>query len=89
MAEVNQYALPLKELLEVLIKHIDIHEGEWSLAIGFQVGVGGFGPTPEQTFPGATVTVHQVGIQRFISTTETPGPGSIIVDAAKVNPKKK
>lgn len=88
MADVNQYTVPHRELLELIIKHLDIHDGQWNLMLGLGVGSGNFGPAPDQTFPGVMVTVNQIGIQR-IGPGVTQGPGSIVVDAAKVNPRKK
>ncbi|MGA3306965.1 MAG: hypothetical protein ABSC26_13325 [Stellaceae bacterium] len=89
MAEVNQYTLKHLELIELLIKHTDVHEGLWTLMLGIQVQPGNFGPNPEQTFPGMAMTVAQIGIQRHAVGAPTTGPGVIVVDAAKVNPKKK
>jgi hypothetical protein len=88
MAEINQYTLTHKELLEALIKHTDVHEGQWSLLVGMAVGTGNFGPTPEQASPGVMVTLNQFGIQRVIAGIPV-APGSIVADAAKINPKKK
>ncbi len=86
MAEAKQYTVTLNEIVELIIKKIDIHDGQWNLLLGLQVGVGKFGPTPEQTFPGASVAISQVGIQRVEPGTPIDGPGVIVVDAAKVNP---
>jgi hypothetical protein len=87
MADVNQYALPLRELIELIIKANNVHEGQWSLLLGFQIATGMFGPTPEQAFPGAAISVNQIGIQRHPPGVPTTGPGVIVVDAEKVNPK--
>jgi hypothetical protein len=89
MADVNQFTIAHQELLELLIKHLGIHEGQWSLMLGLGVGSGNFGPTPNQTFPGVMVTVNQIGIQRLAPGMPQGGPGSVVVDAAKVNPKKR
>lgn len=88
MADVNQYAVTHKELLELLIRHNNVHEGQWTLMVGMQIGTGNFGPTPEQSNPGIMATINQFGIQRILPGI-TPGPGSVILDAAKLNPKKK
>ena len=90
MPEVKQYTLTHKELLELLIKLNNVHEGRWSLLVGMSISTGMFGPAPNQTFPGAAVTFSQIGMQRENSgTTNAPQPpGTIILDAAVVNPPK-
>ena len=88
MAEVAQYVLSHKELLEILIKENDIHEGHWSLTIGFQIGVGPQGPSPDQVFPGVSIAVNQIGIQRIPEGQQTSGPGNIVVDAKVTNPAR-
>jgi hypothetical protein len=87
MADINQYTLPLREVVELIIKANNIHEGQWSLLLGFQVATGAFGPTPDLSFPGAAVSVNQIGIQRHPAGVPTTGPGVIVVDAEKINPK--
>jgi hypothetical protein len=89
MAEINQYSVSLRELIELIIKANNVHEGLWSLSVGFGIGIGTFGQTPDQLFPGASVTVSNVGIQRHPPGAPTTGPGVIVVDAAQVNPKAK
>ena len=89
MAEITQYTLTHVELIDLIIKQNDIHEGKWALLLGIGVGTGMFGPKPEETFPGAVVTVNQIGIQRILPGAPSPGTGSVIVDAAVVNPQKK
>ena len=89
MPEINQYTLTHKELLELLIQQNGVHEGRWSLLIGMAISAGMFGPDPAQTFPGAAVTFNQIGIQRFVPGSTPEGPGSIVLDAAVINPKPK
>jgi hypothetical protein len=87
MAEINQYSVSLRELIELIVKANHVHEGLWTLAIGFNIGIGNFGQTSDQIFPGASVAVGNVGIQRHPPGAPTTGPGVIVVDAAKANPK--
>ncbi len=87
MVETNQYTLSHKELIELIIKQTGVHEGRWSLMLGLAIGTGNFNITPEQTAPGVMVTIPQIGIQRLIEG-QPVGPGSVIVDASVVNPKK-
>lgn len=91
MPEINQYTLTHRELLELLIKHNNVHEGKWSLLVQLAMSAGMFGPTTDQTFPGVAVTFNQIGIQRASagSGTDPQKPGVIILDAAAVNPKPK
>jgi len=86
MAEATQFTVDLKKLIELLIKNNNIHEGQWTLMLGIQVGPGNYGPNPEQLFPGVAVSFNQVGIQRLAPGEATKGPGAIVVDAAEVNP---
>ena len=82
MPEISQYLLTNKELLELIIKQADIHEGRWTLMANFGVGAGNYGPSPDQIAPGALITINQIGIQR--SSPNTPVATS--VDAAVANP---
>jgi hypothetical protein len=82
MPEANQIVFDNKELLELLLKKADVHEGKWILQIMFGFGPGNFGPTPDQMTPGVVVAVQKIGIQR--ATDETPV--EMTIDAAVVNP---
>jgi hypothetical protein len=88
MAEATQYSVSLRDMVELIIKSSDVHEGKWGITVGLQMGPGNFGATPDQSFPGASIAVINFGIQRV-----TPGtpvlPGAIVVDAAEINPKPK
>jgi hypothetical protein len=85
MAEANQFTVKLVDLLTLLVKNAGVHEGHWSLLVGWQLGSGNYGPTPDQTFPGVAVTLVNVGIQR-VSGPIPEGPGIIMADAAEINP---
>jgi hypothetical protein len=74
--------LSLRELAEVLVKHYDIHEGKYDLALELQVGVGLVGPDPGSQLPGAMVSVSRIGLTRATDIRATT------VDAAVVNPAK-
>jgi hypothetical protein len=89
MPEANQYTMTLNELVEMIIKKVDVHEGQWGLLLELQLGIGSYGPSPDQTFPGAAVTIRQVGIQKVDANSPPPNPGAIMVDAAQINPKQK
>lgn len=86
MAEVNQFTLTHKELLGLLIKHTGVHEGKWQLLFGINMATGSMGPTPEESFPGVMMTIPNIGIQRVGPDTPTDKPGTVVLDAAQVNP---
>lgn len=72
--------MTLKEITEILIKEKNLHEGFFDLAIEFKIAVGGVGPTPDATMPGAMIGVSKIGLVR----TQQLGPHT--VDAAIFNP---
>lgn len=82
MPEINQYTFSHRELLELLIKKADVHEGKWAIMMSFGFSAGNFGPAPDQMSPGAIVVVTNVGIQRATSDA----PEEIVLDAAVINP---
>lgn len=86
MAEANQFTVTHAKLIELLIKDANVHDGVWSLVINFQVGVGKYGPSPNEMLPGVAVSVGPIGIQRSQPGEPTTGPSVVVVDAAKVNP---
>lgn len=88
MPEANQFTLSHRELIELIIKHVDVHDGRWGLLVNLNIATGQFGPTPDQANPGAMIGITQIGINRLIPGTPVP-EGGLVVDAAKVNPKKK
>jgi hypothetical protein len=83
MPEVNQIFFSNKELLELLIRKADVHEGKWVLAVNFGFSAGNFGPAADQLSPGGVVAMMQAGIQRAVPET----PDGMSIDAAVVNPK--
>ena len=74
-----------KELVELMIKKQDLHEGIWTLSVNFGMKAANFGSTPESDdyLPTALVPVLSVGIQR------TDKENNLSLDAAKVNPRHK
>jgi len=82
MPEINQLFFSHKEIIEMLLKKANIHEGRWMLSVNFGLGAGNFGTVPEQIAPGAIVTVLGVGLQRAAADT----PQVITLDASVVNP---
>jgi len=84
MAEVRNYAFNHKELVELLIKKQDIHEGHWGIAIEFGlVGANvSEGPDNPNLLPAAIIPIRHIGIQKF----DQPTP--LTIDAARINPVK-
>lgn len=70
----------LRELIAILIKHYNLHEGRYDLLVEYQIGVGPVGPDPASAVPGVMFGFGRVGLLE----TKTAGPTS--VDAAEVNP---
>ena len=83
MPEVDQYTFVNKELLELLIKQADVHDGRWALRVSFTFSAGHFGPSSDQLCPGAVTAIQNVGIQRAQSNT----PVEMTLDAKEVNPR--
>ena len=73
--------LSIRELTALLIKHHELHEGQFDLLLEYQFGVGAFGPNPQSITPGVMVGLSSIGL----TTASAPGP--LTVDAAQVNPK--
>ena len=82
---VGRYVYTSNELVEMLIKHTNLHEGRWTLMVNFGITAGSFGPSADKPAPGVAVMIGQVGIQR---APENAVEGSWL-DAAIVNPKPK
>ena len=82
MPEIKNYTFDHKELVELLVKELNIHEGLWG--IYFELGLGGANVpiTPDQKtlVPAAVALIQKVGIQRF------EVENNLTVDAAQVNP---
>ena len=84
MPEANQYVLKHKELIELIIKACEVHDGKWYLMVNFGFSAGNFGPSKDELSPGAAIVISQVGIQRADSNVVP----ELTVDAAIVNPRK-
>lgn len=82
MPEANNYLFNYKEISEVLVRHLDLHEGIWGIYIEFGIQGANIGQEDNLT-PAAIVPVVRVGLQRFDKLN------SLSVDAAEVNPAKK
>lgn len=81
----NLYTFSHRELVELMLKAADVHEGKWVLTVQLGVGTGNVGPSPTEVYPGVTIQFQKVGIQRLL---EGAVEGTITIDAAVVNPPK-
>jgi len=85
MAEATQYTVTNRELVELIIRHADIHDGKWIMMAAFGFAPGNFGPTNDKLVPGTIVAIQNVGISRAEPNT----PPEMTVDASVVNPRPK
>jgi hypothetical protein len=69
-----------RQLAEILIKQLDIHEGIWGIYVEFGLAAINAGPSDDQMMPTGMVAIKSIGLQLF------PRESGISVDAAKVNP---
>lgn len=88
MADVDQLAFDQKELIEMMIKKGDIHEGIWGMNFNFGTNAGNFPVqigAEAKVMAGALLTIQRIGIVRVV----TPLPENALdtVDAAVVNPQ--
>jgi len=81
MPEATQIVFKHAEIVEMLIKKQDIHEGIWGLFIKFGLNASNVGATETEVMPAAILGVLEIGLQKFDKQS------NIALDAAKVNPK--
>ncbi|MES2845608.1 MAG: hypothetical protein V4747_11315 [Pseudomonadota bacterium] len=82
MPEVDSYKFSHVELLELMVKSANIHDGKWMLQVHFNITVANIGPEESAVSPGAVVAVQQIGIIK----AKDDAPKSLVIDAAIVNP---
>ncbi len=81
MPEPTQFVFTHREIVELLLKKQEIHEGIWGLYVRFGLKAANVGSSPADQLPAAIVPVLEIGLQRGKEE------GALFVDAAKVNPK--
>lgn len=74
--------LTMEDLAVLLVKHHNLHTGQYDLMIEFQVGSSNFGTDPSKIVPGMMVGIKRIGLVQHSGGAI----GSITVDAAMVNP---
>ncbi|HEV1285562.1 MAG TPA: hypothetical protein VNU44_09630 [Bryobacteraceae bacterium] len=84
MAEATQIMFSHKELVEMMIKKQELHEGIWALSVRFGMQATSFGTSQDgsDVLPTALIPVVEIGINR------AEKENNISVDASRVNPKK-
>ena len=75
-------SLSIRQLTELLVRHLDLHDGLYDLMTHFSIGTGPVGPSLNELSPGLMVGLTGVGL---IKVT-TAGPNS--VDASQINPSQ-
>lgn len=82
MTTENQYYFQHKNLITVMIKSLNIHEGWWMLSLQFGLIATNVseGESGSETIPAAITSVNTIGIQR------TTDANNAAVNAAEVNP---
>ena len=83
MPEPNQITYTHREIVQILIRDRDLHEGIWGLYVRFGLGASNVGENDSQVQPAAIVPLVEIGLQKFDKET------NISLDAAKVNPRPK
>jgi hypothetical protein len=82
MPETQQITFSHREIVEMLIKNQNIHDGYWGIIIEFGLGAGALPAPPNgNPVPSAIVQISKIGIQR----SDKPNPQT--VDASTVNPR--
>lgn len=82
MPETTQYSFSHKEIVEMMIKKVGLHEGKWVMVVNFAFGAVNVGPTPTEALPTAFASVQHFALQK----AQADSPASLLVDAAEVNP---
>lgn len=83
-SQIKQLLYTHEDLLRLMLKDQNIHEGYWMLLVRFNFGAGNVGTSadqPSDVHPTALVGVSGIGLER----TNSLGP--LVLDAAVVNPK--
>jgi hypothetical protein len=83
MPEQTEIMFTHKELLELMLKKQDIHEGIWMISIKFGMQATNFGVAPDgsDVLPTAMIPVVAIGLHRAEKLS------NVSVDASVVNPR--
>jgi hypothetical protein len=82
MTTESQYYFKHKELIALMIKGLDIHEGHWMLSVQFGMVATNVSQNNDSSdaIPAAIVSINTMGIQRSADISD------VTVNAAEVNP---
>lgn len=83
-SQIKQLIYTHEDLLKLMLRDQNIHEGYWTLLVRFGFAAANIGPSPDEPAkvdPSALVGVTGVGMER----ADKLGP--LTLDAAVVNPK--
>ena len=83
MGTPDKFVFEYKEIVELLIKKEDIHEGLWTINLDLSLKGANMGPSDEQLVPVAMIAILRIGIQRVEEKT------NLTVDSSEVNPLTK
>ncbi len=84
MPQPNRIEFTFRELVELMIKDANIHEGIWAVSFRFGIQGANIGTTDEpgeDARPAAIVPIVSIALDRVERES------ALAVDAAKVNPK--
>jgi hypothetical protein len=81
MPETTEVNFSHREIVEMLIKKQDLHEGIWGLSVRFNFVATNVGPSPAEVNPAGVISILQIGIHKMELES------NLALDAAKVNPK--
>ncbi|ERJ18149.1 hypothetical protein SSPSH_002926 [Salinisphaera shabanensis E1L3A] len=79
----ESYSFNPFEILTLMVKEADIHEGKWMLKLDFDVKGGNFAIEGEDPTPGTVVMVKSLTLARDDDDSDAP----LSVDAAEINPR--
>jgi hypothetical protein len=61
MAEATQFTFAHRELITLMIKEKNIHEGRWILLVNFGMAPSNFGTSPTELSPAMIVAITSLG----------------------------
>ena len=76
----SEFTFSHEELVSLMLKSANVHEGLWALSVNFKLGAGVFGANEKDVAPTGFVSVEALGVRR------APGVGPMVFDAAQLNP---
>ena len=86
MADPTQYSFSFAEVMQLLLKSANVHEGRWVIGIEFNVLVGPMGVKPDEAYPGAMIAANKIIIS---AAGDAPTPPNLTFDATELNPASK